>query len=42
MSDIHTWVLIAVIALVTVLLRFLPFIVFSDSGKNPENHREAE
>lgn len=36
MSDIHTWVLIAVIALVTALLRFLPFIVFSDSGKTPK------
>ncbi len=28
MTDLHTWLIVAVIALVTVLLRFLPFIIF--------------
>ena len=33
MSDLHIWSLVAVIALVTAALRFLPFLVFSDAGK---------
>lgn len=28
MTDLHTWLIVAVIAMVTVLLRFLPFIIF--------------
>ena len=35
MSDLYTWGSIAVIALVTTLLRFLPFIVFSKNRKTP-------
>ena len=36
MNNLHTWGTIAVIALVTALLRFLPFIIFSDSKKTPK------
>ena len=36
MADLHTWSLVAVIALVTATLRFLPFLVFSDAGKTPK------
>lgn len=34
MTDLHTWTLVAVIALVTAALRFFPFLVFR-SGKTP-------
>ena len=36
MADLHIWSLVAVIALVTAALRFLPFLVFSDAGKTPK------
>ena len=36
MTDLHTWAMIAVIALVTAGLRFLPFAVFRDSKKTPK------
>lgn len=36
MSNLHTWHLVAVIALVTAALRFLPFTVFSGKRKTPE------
>ena len=36
MADRHIWSLGAVIALVTAVLRFLPFLVFSDAGKTPK------
>ena len=36
MTDLHTWCAVAVIVLVTALLRFLPFIVFSSGRKTPE------
>ena len=35
MTDLHTWGMVAVIALVTALLRFLPFMVFNGSRKVP-------
>lgn len=35
MPDLHTWMLIAVIALVTAMLRFLPFSIFRDGKKTP-------
>ena len=36
MTDLHPWSLIAVIALVTAALRFLPFLIFRDSAKTPK------
>ncbi len=36
MRDLHTWAMVAVIALVTALLRFLPFVVFNDNRKTPK------
>lgn len=36
MSDLHTGMTIAVITLVTILLRFLPFLVFRDQTKTPK------
>lgn len=36
MTDLHTWGVIAIIALVTAALRFLPFVIFNDSKKTPE------
>lgn len=36
MNNLHTWTTIAVVALGTALLRFLPFIIFSDSKKTPK------
>lgn len=36
MNDLHTWALIAVIALVTAMLRFLPFLIFRDGKKTPK------
>lgn len=35
MSDLHTWLTVAVIALVTASIRFLPFIVFNGNKKTP-------
>ena len=35
MTDFHTWLLIAVIALVTALTRFLPFIIWNGNKKTP-------
>ena len=34
MTDLHTWALVAVIALITAALRFLPFLLFRN-GKTP-------
>lgn len=36
MNDLRIWALIAVIALVTALLRFLPFAIFRDREKTPK------
>ena len=36
MSDLHTWYMVAVISLVTALLRFLPFIIFNGKRKTPK------
>ncbi len=36
MTDIHTWAIVAVIAVVTAMLRFLPFAIFNDSKKTPK------
>ncbi len=36
MSDLHTWTVVAVIALVTAALRFLPFVVFGGGRKTPK------
>lgn len=36
MTDLKTWSLIAVIALVTALLRFLPFLIFDRGRKTPK------
>lgn len=35
MTDLHTWYMIAIIALITAALRFLPFVVFNGSRKTP-------
>lgn len=35
MTDLHSAKLIAVIALVTIALRFLPFLIFSGKQKTP-------
>ena len=35
MNDTHVWLTVAVIALVTALLRFLPFLIFSGGRKTP-------
>lgn len=35
MNDLHTWALVAVIALVTAGIRFLPFVIFRDGKKVP-------
>lgn len=35
MTDLHSVKLIAVIALVTILLRFLPFLIFSGKRQTP-------
>ena len=34
MADLHTWSMVAVIALVTAALRFLPFLIFRN-GQTP-------
>lgn len=36
MTDMHTWGLVGVIAVVTALLRFLPFAIWSNNKKTPE------
>ena len=36
MTDLHTWLTVAVIALVTILIRFLPFLIFRGNRKTPE------
>ncbi len=36
MSDMKVWLSVLLIALLTVLLRFLPFVLFSKSGKTPK------
>lgn len=36
MHDLHSMILIAVVAAVTMLLRFLPFAVFGKHKKTPE------
>ena len=35
MTDLHTWGIVAVVALVTAALRFLPFAVFRAGQKTP-------
>ena len=35
MPDLHAALMIAVIALVTAVLRFLPFLIFGESRKTP-------
>jgi len=35
MNDLHAWLTVAVIALVTVALRFLPFLVFRGDRETP-------
>lgn len=35
MGDLHAWLLIAVIALVTAAIRFLPFLIFKGEKKTP-------
>lgn len=36
MADLRTWSLISVIALVTALLRFLPFLIFGRGRETPK------
>ncbi|MBE5939592.1 MAG: branched-chain amino acid transporter AzlD [Lachnospiraceae bacterium] len=36
MNSVHSIVIVAVVALVTIALRFLPFIVFGGKRKTPE------
>ena len=36
MSDTRIWLAVAVITLVTALIRFLPFIIFNGSRKTPK------
>lgn len=36
MTDLRTWYGVAVIALVTAMLRFLPFVIFNGKGKPPK------
>lgn len=36
MTDLHIWYVVAVIALVTAALRFLPFIVLGGNRKTPK------
>ena len=35
MNDLHTWSVVAVVALVTATLRFLPFVLFGGGRKTP-------
>lgn len=36
MTDLYTWSIVIVIALVTAALRFLPFIIFNGNKKTPK------
>lgn len=36
MTEIHTWGTVAVVALVTALIRFLPFFIFGGDKKAPK------
>ncbi len=36
MTDARIWIMVAVIAVVTAALRFLPFALWSKSGKTPK------
>ncbi len=36
MADLHTWYTIAVISLITALLRFLPFAIFNGNRETPK------
>lgn len=36
MPDLHIWLTVFVIALVTALLRFLPFLIFGENRKTPK------
>lgn len=36
MPDIHSVLLVAVVAAVTILIRFLPFLIFGSNRKTPE------
>ena len=36
MGNTHTWILVAVIALVTAATRFLPFLIFRGNKKTPK------
>lgn len=36
MSELHSWYAVAVIAFVTALLRFLPFVIFNGNRKTPK------
>lgn len=36
MSDLHIWSTVAVIALVTATIRFLPFVLFNTQRKTPK------
>lgn len=36
MTDLHTWYAVAVIALVTAAIRFLPFVIFNGNRKTPK------
>lgn len=36
MSDVHSALLVAVIALVTMGLRFLPFLIFGENRRTPD------
>lgn len=36
MTDLHTWYTVAVIALVTAVIRFLPFVIFNENRKTPK------
>lgn len=36
MNDTHVWLTVAVIALVTAALRFLPFVIFGGGRKTPQ------
>ena len=35
MNDLHLWLMVAIIAGVTALLRFLPFMIFGGGRKTP-------
>ncbi len=35
MTELYTWYMIAVIALVTAAIRFLPFVIFNGNRKTP-------